>query len=528
MRNTRYVLTMCALLMALIVSLGLSACGSSDPDNGGGSTTTTPITTNTPTTTAHTHSFSLWGTTTAPSCIAPGMQTRTCSCGFSEYSQIPALGHTEVVDPAVSPTCFTAGKTQGSHCGVCGATIVAQSVIASEGHQYDTGTIVASATCIQEGIKKFTCTVVDCKHSYTETYSLPAFTATEIYNQSVQYVGEIVVYDRQGAELGLGTCFVYSADGKIVTNYHVIDEAYSAKITLNDATYPVQSVLAYDETIDLAVLKINAAGLTAAPICRKPVQAGETVYAIGSSRGLTNTYSQGIITYADRIMDGVSHVQHDASITHGNSGGPLINVYGEVIGINTWGLSDSQNLNFAVFADELDNLVYGAPISLSELYAQNHGPYYILLDWVLDNYTYCSDEGDYFLYEDEYDDGSAYGIAYTPMDADLLIDVLWYFDDGATLYMSMRFLPDSYRYQYYAHYEAEGTDNYTRGWINAGTFTEDTTLTYDSCEGGNWNRTTLLNFYSAAMIDLVGWFGWCAEDCGIGVSIEDFGFTAFQ
>ena len=77
--------------------------------------------------------------------------------------------------------------------------------------------------------------------------------------------------------------------------------------------------MAYDENIDLAVVKVNATGLTTATICKKTVSVGATVYAIGSSRGLTNTYSQGIITYANRVVDGVSHVQHDASITHGGN-----------------------------------------------------------------------------------------------------------------------------------------------------------------------------------------------------------------
>ena len=116
----------------------------------------------------------------------------------------------------------------------------------------------------------------------------------------------------------------------------------------------------------MAILKINATDLDYANVCKKTVQTGEAVYAIGSSRGLTNTYSQGIITQANRVVDGVVHIQHDASITNGNSGGPLLNVYGEVIGINTWGITDSQNLNFAVFTSELDNLVYGNEMTLHQ------------------------------------------------------------------------------------------------------------------------------------------------------------------
>lgn len=395
-------------------------------------------------------------------------------------------------------------------------------------HQYNEGVVMTPATCDQEGTKKYNCIIANCNHSYTDSYSLTPFTATEIFNQSVKYVGEIVVYDRQGAELGLGTCFVYTSDGKIITNYHVIDGAYSAKVTIESITYNVQSVLAYDEDIDLAILQINATNLTAAPLCMKPVQAGETVYAIGSSRGLTNTYSQGIVTYADRVIDRVSYVQHDASITHGNSGGPLINVYGEVIGINTWGISDSQNLNFAVFADELSNLVYGSPVSLSDFYVQKYSPYDVLMNWALNNFTYSSKEGDYYLYEDEYDDGSAYGISYDPINGNLVTDVMWHFEDGASLYLGMNFTKGSTEHRYYAHYSDDVNDNYTRGWIYANTFNPNTTLTYTSYDGDYWNKSVLINLYSTAMVDLLEWFEWCLEDREIGISIEDFGFTAFS
>ena len=277
-------------------------------------------------------------------------------------------------------------------------------------HQYNEGEIVTQATCNQNGTKKFTCVDASCEHSYTESYALPSYTATELYNQSVKYVGEIVTYDKNGSEYALGTGFVISSDGKIITNYHVIEDAYSADITINDKKYTIASVLAYDADIDLAVLKIDANGLTSATICKSPVSVGSTIYAIGSSRGMTNTYSQGIITYADRVIDDISYVQHDASITHGNSGGPLINVYGEVIGINTWGISDSQNLNFAIFADELDNLVYSSPITIAELTKQNLSPYQMLVDWVCDNATDVYD--DRVEYSMEWDENSWYTISY--------------------------------------------------------------------------------------------------------------------
>ena len=231
--------------------------------------------------------------------VTDGINERYCSCGEKQTQTIGALGHNEVVDVAVAATCTTDGKTEGKHCGRCSAVLISQTLISSSGHKYNNGEISTQATCNQNGVKTFTCTVNSCRHSYTESYSLPTYTATELYNLSVKYVGEIVTYDKSGAELALGTGFVISSDGKIVTNYHVIDGAHSADITINNKKYTITKVLAYDENIDLAVVKVNATGLTTATICKKPVSVGATVYAIGSSRGLTNTYSQGIITYAN-------------------------------------------------------------------------------------------------------------------------------------------------------------------------------------------------------------------------------------
>ena len=76
---------------------------------------------------------------------------------------------------------------------------------------------------------------------------------------------------------------------------------------------------------------------------------------------LVLTFSSGLISAAPRTIDGVKYVQHEAPISTGNSGGPLINKYGEVIGINTMYVNNAQNLNFAIHLSELDNLDYSTP-----------------------------------------------------------------------------------------------------------------------------------------------------------------------
>ena len=180
----------------------------------------------------------------SPTCLVDGKTAGShcsvCNTIIIAQTVVSARGHTSITDPAIAATCTTDGKTEGAHCGVCQLTLVEQTTIKAQGHQYDEGVIVTAATCIQVGTKKYTCTVSTCSHFYNETYSMQTFTATELYNQSVKYVGEIVTYDKSGNEYALGTGFVYSTDGKIITNYHVIDGAYSATITINNSTVKIE------------------------------------------------------------------------------------------------------------------------------------------------------------------------------------------------------------------------------------------------------------------------------------------------
>ena len=472
----------------------------------------------------------------AETCTATGLtQGKHCSvCNTVLVAQttIPAFGHTEVTDAAVAATCTATGLTQGKHCARCLEVIVEQQIIAATGHSYDSGVIVTEATCISQGIIRFACTVNNCNDSYTETYNLTIYTATEIANQAVKYVGEITTYDKNGNALSIGTGFIISSDGKLITNYHVIEDAYYADIVIDNSRYTIVSVLAYDADIDLAVLKINATNLTVAKVCNKPVNVGETIYAIGSSRGLANTFSQGIITYADRVVDGVSHVQHDASITNGNSGGPLINVYGEVIGINTWGLLESQNLNFAVASKELDNITYlGAPISIQELYEQNHSAYETLVNWVIQNYNYTGDDYIEYRYRDNGERYSIHSLVYFIETKRISLVYYYVFDNGDARYVSLTLSEDTTAYRYYAAY-TDGDDlnkeNVTQGYIYPSTFTRYTPIEYYSFEGDYWTESSLLNTYQGGIVYSLQWFAVFLDAFELNFTLSDFGFDVFD
>ena len=300
---------------------------------------------------------------------------KTCSvCNITDGA---ALGHTWNDATCTTPkTCAICALTDGSPLA----------------HEY-TETITKQATCQSHGTKKYSCK--NCDAFYEESYAFPEYTPEQLYNLIKQSSGEIITYGKNGSELALGSGFVYSSDGKIITNYHVIEDAFSAKITINEIDYTIEKVLAYDKTIDLAVLKINATGLSTLPLCNEAHAVGKNVYAFGSSKGLTATFSQGIITRELQQIDGVFCVQHDAAISSGNSGGPLVNSYGEIIGINSWTLVNAQNLNFAVSTKELNNLTYGTPLTLPEFYEKECDPFLKMKAYIIENGTYDTEDQKY-------------------------------------------------------------------------------------------------------------------------------------
>jgi len=514
----------------------------------------------------HTHEFSAWTTTNTPTCTATGMQIRKCSCGYTEYDSIAQLPHSEVIDVAVAATCTTTGKTEGSHCSVCNTVIVAQTEIASTGHDPVTDaaiaptctvggktegshcsscktilviqeplqplqhacnnvSVITEATCVKEGTKRYSCTNVNCNYYYDESFTLQEYSSTEIYNQALKYTGEILTYDKKGIALAQGTGFVCSSDGKIITNYHVIEGAYSATITIGNDTYTIQSVLAYDADIDLAVLKINATGLTPAVVCKNDPVTAEIVYAIGSPRGFTATVSVGIVSYAKRVVNGVTYVQHDADITHGSSGGPLINKYGEVIGVNAGAFGNAE-INVAVFTGELDKLTCGTPITLAELYDSQNTPNDILREWLLGNYNFVTDDLTYYQIEG---DGFIYAIGYDASSGINFIEGVWDFADGSDLYLSIDLtLNNDGLYAYYAHYTFGENENFTRGYINPTTYTATTLLTHYYYDGTYWDEERLMEFYSDAVACVAEWFDYCIDTYFEDIDVEDFGFEALE
>ena len=226
-----------------------------------------------------------------------------------------------------------------------------------------------SGTAISESDR--TVTAVEVKKVDGKTKMQPA----EVYASTVNSTVSINcssqstnIFGQTTQSASSGSGFIISEDGYIVTNYHVINGASSVKVTLyNGDTYDA-TVIGGDSDYDVAVLKINASGLQPVTLGESAdVNVGDTVLAIGNPLGeLTFSMSQGIVSSCDRAInvDGTpfNMIQVDCSINPGNSGGPLVNLYGEVVGIvsakySTYSSTTVEGLGFAIPISDVRSII---------------------------------------------------------------------------------------------------------------------------------------------------------------------------
>jgi S1-C subfamily serine protease len=172
----------------------------------------------------------------------------------------------------------------------------------------------------------------------------------------------IIVHDTQGNITATGSGIVISAGGYILTNNHVASGGgfYSVKIENDEEIYKTDELIKNNSFLDLALIRIDNRKLRPIPIYRdtKKLVRGQKVVAIGSPLGMFNSVSDGIISGFRNIND-VEMIQFTAPISHGSSGGALLNLYGEVIGISTAGVDSGQNINLAVDYRDINNFVHG-------------------------------------------------------------------------------------------------------------------------------------------------------------------------
>ncbi len=167
--------------------------------------------------------------------------------------------------------------------------------------------------------------------------------------------GDLDEPQREGPRQGAGSGFVIDADGHILTNFHVIDGADRITITLSDGRRLRARVVGTDPAIDVALLAIDAGAAARMPVAAlgdsDRLRVGEWVCAIGNPLGYVHSVTVGVVSFMGRKLFDNSlddYIQTDAAINFGNSGGPLINARGEVVGINTAISSQANNIGFAI------------------------------------------------------------------------------------------------------------------------------------------------------------------------------------
>ena len=171
--------------------------------------------------------------------------------------------------------------------------------------------------------------------------------------------------DRAYTSQALGSGFVWSSDGIVVTNNHVVEGASRIVVNFQDGTQLPAKLIGVDADSDVAVLRVDAKGLTAAPVgTSSDLMIGETVIAVGNPFGLSGTVTTGVVSALGRSVPSkeqgrtfTDFIQTDASINPGNSGGPLLNIEGKVIGINTAIYANAQGIGFAIPVDRAKKVI---------------------------------------------------------------------------------------------------------------------------------------------------------------------------
>lgn len=172
----------------------------------------------------------------------------------------------------------------------------------------------------------------------------------EVIDHARPSVVTVIAFDKAGKPYSLGSGYVAREDGVVVTAWHVIDKAAFVKIKFTDGKMiQVLGTYAVDKVRDFALLKVDANHLAALPFGDASVlRQGTKVLALGSPLGLEFTASEGIISAFRKQSDGTNYLQITAPISHGNSGGPILDSKGNVVGIAVFNIKDGQSLNFAL------------------------------------------------------------------------------------------------------------------------------------------------------------------------------------
>ena len=288
--------------------------------------------------------------------------------------QLPEQPPFETVDeafppprPPVPPTRRTADRRGGRFvAGIAlGALVgasVAGGIVAVAGHTDHTTTVTASAPATAGTPAAAGTPVATSQNAIAALVQKVEPSVVSIHDD----ISQTNMFGQTQSGQAAGSGFVLSADGYIVTNNHVIDGATNITVDFHDGSTAKATVVAHDPNSDLAVLKVDRSGLTPLPMgSSSALQVGDQLVAIGNALDLSGgpTVTTGIVSAKGRSLNeenGVEltdMIQTDTAINPGNSGGPLLNMAGQVVGINTAVAGQAQNIGFAISIDHAKSLI---------------------------------------------------------------------------------------------------------------------------------------------------------------------------
>lgn len=311
-----------------------------------------------------------WKITEAPTCTEQGVKKQFCNvCGIDLETEVIEKNNHTPGDWLVvkEPNCKEAGMKE-KQCNKCAKVMEKQAISITSEHEFSS--VITPPTEGELGYTTYTCGVCgfEKKGNYVSfNGDLDEKTVYELVKNSVV---RIEVYTKAGKRFALGSGFFIGDKGEIVTNYHVIEGAYSAKVLCysSNKVYDVKSIIAHNKSQDVAIIQIDIQGNPYLELSDSEVSVGDKVYTLGSPLGVDGVFSSGIVSKTDVALSGKHCIAFTAPISSGNSGGPLLNSKGQVVGVNTSTAVDGQNFNFAVKAEQIKALDVSSPASPSAHY----------------------------------------------------------------------------------------------------------------------------------------------------------------
>lgn len=471
----------------------------------------------------------------------------TCKlCGYFFESEFlkPTEAHTEggwVVEKA--PTCNSEGVKM-QICNSCGVALNRQNVAVDPNNHSFLVETFPPVNDGDEGYVKYTCK--NCGYEVKNIYE-SNYLPSQIYEMIASATVRIEGLNKDGKMHNVGSGFFISANGDVVTNYHVIAGAYDLKVKLySGEEVKVAYVKGYSIENDLAILKVEIEGNSYLKISESDVKTGDPVYALGSPLGVDCVFTSGIVSNPLKSVNGIDMIVFTAPISSGSSGGPLVNSRGEVVGINNQVADKGQNLNFALPSVMIENVQTGEGKTVYEVYKEtlknsaiNALAYYVLL-----NYDKIEGKNRYIietvaLAQDSNTYGRTVQLIYDNDKKELVVCTNW-MDNGKYVY-SIEFVLDGvkkdYKVRFFDHgwsqYTVEGTVSTKTQSIDMGTGIDASVydkifsfdhINYATESAGNLTVTLAKRIIGIAYNDMIRGFDLILNESNTEITLDVFNF----